>query len=91
MLDFVGICVENDVYLLILYVDAFSEDFFNLKTGLAGMMLQKFINYHIRVAVILEHLRILQMLKLGFRVYDTKEKLKRHRKNGSMHMVFIQW
>ncbi|MEH6891072.1 DUF4180 domain-containing protein [Bacillus sp. JJ864] len=42
VLDFVGICVENDVYLLILYVDVFSEDFFNLKTGLAGMMLQKF-------------------------------------------------
>lgn len=49
MLDFVGICAENDVYLLTLYVDAFFEDFFNLKTGLAGMMLQKFINYHIRV------------------------------------------
>ncbi|WP_218007839.1 DUF4180 domain-containing protein [Bacillus sp. AFS018417] len=88
---FVGICVENDVYLLMLYVDAFSGDFFNLKTGLAGMMLQKYINYHIRVAVILEHLRILQMLELGFRVYDTKEKLKLHRKNGIMHMVFIQW
>ncbi|MFI8706016.1 DUF4180 domain-containing protein [Bacillus sp. NPDC077411] len=55
VLDFVGICAENDVYTLIFYVDAFSEDFFNLKTGLAGMMLQKFINYHIKVAVILEN------------------------------------
>lgn len=35
VLDFVGICVGNDVYLLILYIDAFSE---GLKTGLAGIM-----------------------------------------------------
>lgn len=55
VLDFISICIENDVYTLVLYSDTFSEDFFNLKTGLAGMALQKFINYHIKVAVILEN------------------------------------
>lgn len=30
------------------------EDFFNIKTRLAGMALQKFINYHVKVAVIIE-------------------------------------
>ncbi|MFL0266995.1 DUF4180 domain-containing protein [Candidatus Clostridium radicumherbarum] len=54
VLDLIGICIGNDVYALVLYIDAFSEDFFNLKTGLAGMILQKFINYHIKVAVILD-------------------------------------
>lgn len=31
--------------------EAFSEDFFILSTGLAGDVLQKFINYHIRAAI----------------------------------------
>ncbi|EPY2308010.1 DUF4180 domain-containing protein [Clostridium sporogenes] len=55
VLDFIGICVENDIYKLVLHGDILSEAFFNLKTGLAGMVLQKFINYHIKVAVILEN------------------------------------
>lgn len=29
-----------------------SDDFFNLGTGLAGAVLQKFINYHIKFAVV---------------------------------------
>ncbi len=55
VLDFIGICVENDIYKLVLHGGMLSEDFFNLKTGLAGMVLQKFINYHVKVAVILEN------------------------------------
>lgn len=54
ILDIISICIENDAYIIILYVDTFSEDFFNLKTGLAGTILQKFINYHIKFAIILE-------------------------------------
>jgi hypothetical protein len=54
VLDLIGICIGNDVNVLVLHIDAFSEDFFNLKTGLAGMILQKFINYHLKVAVILD-------------------------------------
>lgn len=54
VLDFISICFENDIYILILYANTFCEDFFNLKTGLAGMALQKFINYQIKVAVILK-------------------------------------
>lgn len=55
VLDLISISIENNIYILLLQVDAFSKDFINLKTGLAGMMLQKFINYHIKVAVILEN------------------------------------
>ena len=54
VLDFIAICMENDVYKIVLHWKVLSENFFNLKTGLAGMALQKFINYHVKVAVILE-------------------------------------
>lgn len=54
VVDCISICMENDVYTIILHSDVLSENFFNLKTGLAGMALQKFINYHVKVAVIIE-------------------------------------
>lgn len=54
VLDYISICMGNDVYTIILHSNALSEDFFNLKTGLAGMALQKFINYHVKVAFIIE-------------------------------------
>ena len=36
----------------ILYKEDFSEDFFDLKTGVAGDILQKMANYRIRIAII---------------------------------------
>ncbi len=50
----ISICMENDVYTIMIHSNLLSEDFFNLKTGLAGMSLQKFINYHVKVAIIIE-------------------------------------
>lgn len=55
VVDCISICMENDVYTIVLHSNVLSEDFFNLKTGLAGMALQKFINYHVKVAVILDN------------------------------------
>lgn len=54
VVDCISICMENDIYTIILHSNILSEEFFNLKTRLAGMALQKFINYHVKVAVIIE-------------------------------------
>ena len=54
VLDIIGICISNDTKLLILREGAFSEKFINLKSGLAGIVLQKFMNYHIKVSAIIE-------------------------------------
>lgn len=37
---------------IVLNKSAICEDFFNLKTRLAGEILQKFINYHVKIAII---------------------------------------
>lgn len=37
---------------IILHKSAVCEDFFNLKTRLAGEILQKFVNYHVKIAII---------------------------------------
>nr|WP_242984809.1 DUF4180 domain-containing protein [Clostridium sp. 2-1] len=55
VVDCISICMENDVYTIMFHSNVLSEDFFNLKTRLAGMALQKFINYHVKVAVIIEN------------------------------------
>lgn len=51
-LELVSLCVEHNIYLLMLHKESLSEDFFKLKTGLAGSVIQKFINYNIRVAAV---------------------------------------
>lgn len=52
-LDLVALCGENDTTLLMLHADVLSEDFFKLKTGIAGMILQKFVNYRVKTAIVL--------------------------------------
>ena len=52
-LDLVALCGENDTNLLMLHAAALSDDFFKLKTRLAGMILQKLVNYRVKTAIIL--------------------------------------
>lgn len=54
-LDFIAASFENNTPLMLIHEEALSEDFFNLRTGLAGTVLQKFMNYHIKVAAIISN------------------------------------
>lgn len=51
--DLIAACMENNTGLLIIQDKALSENFFNLRTGLAGTVLQKFVNYNIKAALII--------------------------------------
>jgi len=53
ILDLIAFCGENDTNLLMLYDRNLTPDFFDLKTGFAGMLFQKLVNYHIRAVMIL--------------------------------------
>jgi hypothetical protein len=53
VLDLISVCWENSTYLMIIHQEALSQDFFNLRTGLAGTMLQKFMNYNIKSALVI--------------------------------------
>lgn len=52
-LDLIGACFENETNLILIHMDALSDDFFKLRTGLAGSILQKFVNYNIKIAVVI--------------------------------------
>ena len=52
-LDLVAACGENGTDRLMLHAWNLTEDFYSLRTGLAGAILLKFSNYHIRVAAVL--------------------------------------
>lgn len=43
---------ETGCHRMILNKSAVCEDFFNLTTRLAGDILQKFINYHVKIAIV---------------------------------------
>lgn len=52
-LDLIAYCGENDTNRLMLHASNLTEDFFDLKTGLAGDILQKFVNYYIKAAAVI--------------------------------------
>lgn len=52
-LDFIlSVSYETGCERIALNKEAITEDFFTLSNGLAGGILQKFINYHIKFAII---------------------------------------
>jgi hypothetical protein len=59
-LDLVAACIENDTNRLLLHERNLSPGFFELSTGLAGNILQKFINYSIKVAAVMDTEKISQ-------------------------------
>ena len=54
ILDIVAICFENRINSIIIDGRCLSEEFYDLKTKMLGIALQKFINYNIRVAFIID-------------------------------------
>lgn len=53
-LDLISLCMENSINLLLIPGERLSDEFFNLKTGTAGAILQKFMQYGVKAAVILD-------------------------------------
>jgi hypothetical protein len=52
--ELVGLCGEYSVNRLLLYAANVPESFFDLKSGLAGAILQKFVNYNLKVALVVQ-------------------------------------
>lgn len=51
-LELVAACIEHDTGLLMLDGEVLPDDFFRLSTGVAGAVLQKLANYHIKTAAV---------------------------------------
>lgn len=52
VVDIIGLCFEHRVRSVLLYAENLTERFFDLSSGEAGAILQKFRNYRIRLAVV---------------------------------------
>jgi PadR family transcriptional regulator, regulatory protein AphA len=57
-LDLASICFENVTTLLLINSGNLPDGFFDLKTGLAGAVMQKLVNYRIRAAAVIPSERI---------------------------------
>ncbi|MGE5483835.1 MAG: DUF4180 domain-containing protein [Ignavibacteriales bacterium] len=51
--DLVAACGEHEANRLMLCAGNLTEDFYRLSTGLAGAVLQKLVNYHVKAAAVL--------------------------------------
>ncbi|MFN8453056.1 MAG: DUF4180 domain-containing protein [Anaerolineae bacterium] len=52
ILDLIVFCGENGVQRILFHQENLSPDFFDLKTGLAGLLFQKLANYQLKAAVL---------------------------------------
>ncbi len=52
VMDLIGEAMANSAELVVIPVGRFSPSFFELRTRLAGDLLQKFINYRLRLAIV---------------------------------------
>jgi hypothetical protein len=52
-LELIGACTEHSASGVLLDADQLDARFFDLKTGLAGAIIQKLVNYRARLAVLL--------------------------------------
>jgi hypothetical protein len=50
--DIIGNAAVNGCSRVIIHRESFSDEFFDLRTGVAGAILQKFSNYRMRLAVV---------------------------------------
>jgi len=50
--ELIGAASEHAPELMVIPVDRFGDGFFQLKTRMAGEILQKFVTYHVRVAIV---------------------------------------
>ncbi|MEV6929039.1 DUF4180 domain-containing protein [Dactylosporangium sp. NPDC051485] len=50
--DLVGAALSHGVDLVVIPAHRLTDDFYVLRTGVAGDILQKLVNYHLRLAVI---------------------------------------
>ncbi|MBN2600837.1 MAG: DUF4180 domain-containing protein [Candidatus Marinimicrobia bacterium] len=51
--DVIGFCGEHEAVGILLYPENLPEDFFDLKSGQLGNIVQKFVNYYLKVALVL--------------------------------------
>ncbi|GHO94539.1 hypothetical protein KSF_045870 [Reticulibacter mediterranei] len=51
-LDLIGDAMSYSAELVLVPVERLTEDFFQLKTGLAGQVIQKFVTYRLRLVIL---------------------------------------
>lgn len=51
-LDLIGDAMSSRAGLVVVPVERLTEDFFQLKTGLAGQIMQKFVTYRLRLVIL---------------------------------------
>lgn len=56
----ISICWENDIDKAMLTENCFDEGFYRLGTGIAGGILQKLLNYHIKIALIITDTKLIR-------------------------------
>jgi PadR family transcriptional regulator, regulatory protein AphA len=85
--ELIGLCGEHDTHRLLLHAANLPDQFFDLKSGLAGAILQKFVNYHMKVALIIPP----ELLKGKFRDYVLEANRGKHFRSFLTRIEAERW
>jgi PadR family transcriptional regulator, regulatory protein AphA len=85
--ELIGLCGEQDTHRLLLHATNLPDQFFDLKSGLAGAILQKFVNYHMKVALIIPP----DLLQGKFRDYVLEANRGRHFRSFNARAEAERW
>jgi DNA-binding PadR family transcriptional regulator len=82
-MDLIALCWENKLQRLMIHGDVMADEFYDLSTQVAGKVLQKFVNYGVRLALVLPKektgsVKFREMVAeshrgMQFRVFATRE------------------
>ena len=78
----IGAARGESASLVALPVERLHEDFFRLRTGVAGEFVQKFVTYRVRLAIvgdIARHLSESEALRIGMVLNDSSHRLLRQK------------
>ena len=50
--NLIALCMEKSADRLLIHENVLADEFYKLRTGVAGIFLQKFVNYSIRTAIV---------------------------------------
>lgn len=78
-IDIIALCMEHDTNAVLLDGGVLSDDFVRLRTGLAGAVLQKFVNYNIKAAAVIRE---------GLRFPERFREMVAEYRNGNTFRVF---
>ncbi|MDO9547984.1 MAG: DUF4180 domain-containing protein [Candidatus Marinimicrobia bacterium] len=85
--DVIGFCGEHEAIGVLLYLKNLPEDFFDLNSGQLGTIIQKFVTYYLKVALVLSP----EFVKSRFKKFAAESNRGNHFRTFYNRVDAVEW